>query len=97
MLPPIPSEQSALVSIPQSKRRSQPIHRDFGPSVGNDDKDKSHCDSCQRPRHTWETCWRLLGRPLTEGRGGRSGSARWSGWQFLCSSLYSGWASFFRL
>ena len=59
----------------QFERRSQPIHRDSGPSVGSDDKDKLYCDCCQRPRHTRETCWRLDGRPPTQGRGGRSGSA----------------------
>ncbi|XP_057493174.1 uncharacterized protein LOC130778669 [Actinidia eriantha] len=75
MLPPIPSERSALVSVPQSERRNQPTHRDSGPSVGSDDKDKLHCDYCQRPRHTRETCWRLHGRPPTRGRGSRSGSA----------------------
>ena len=59
----------------QFERRSQPIHRDFSPSVGSDDKDKLYCDCCQRPRHTREICWRLDGRPPTQGRGGRSGSA----------------------
>ncbi|GFZ11348.1 hypothetical protein Acr_22g0007460 [Actinidia rufa] len=46
MLPSIPSERSALVSVPQSERRSQPTHCDSGPSVGSDDKDKLHCDYC---------------------------------------------------
>ncbi|GFS43591.1 DEA(D/H)-box RNA helicase family protein [Actinidia rufa] len=74
MLPPIPSERSALVSVPKSKRRSQPTHRDSGPFVGSDDKDKLHCDYYQRPCHTMETCWHLHGRPPTRGHGGRSGS-----------------------
>ena len=42
MLPSIPSEWSALVSVPQSERRNQPDHRDSGPYVGTDDKDKLH-------------------------------------------------------
>ncbi|GFZ15695.1 hypothetical protein Acr_25g0001040 [Actinidia rufa] len=75
MLPPIPSELSALVSVPQSEHRNQPTHRDSGFSVGSDDKDKLHCDYCQRPHHTRETCWHLHGRPPTRGRCGRSGSA----------------------
>ncbi|GFS46025.1 hypothetical protein Acr_00g0099650 [Actinidia rufa] len=74
MLPPIPSERSTLVSVSQSERCSQPTHCDFGPYVGSDDKDKLHCNYCQRPRHTRKTCWRLHGRPPTRGRGGCSGS-----------------------
>ena len=70
MLSPIPSERSALVSVPRSESHSQSTHRDSGPFVGSDDKDKLHCDYCQRPRHTRETCWRLHGRPPTRGRGG---------------------------
>ncbi|GFZ09136.1 hypothetical protein Acr_20g0009440 [Actinidia rufa] len=85
MLPHIPSKQSAIVSVSQSERRSQPTHRDSVPFVGSDDKDKLHCDYFQRPHHTqetcWhlhghhtrETCWHLHGRP-TRGQGGRSGS-----------------------
>ncbi|GFY82656.1 hypothetical protein Acr_02g0008960 [Actinidia rufa] len=75
MLPPIPFERSALVSIPHSKRRHQPTHCDSGPFVGNDDKDKLHCDYFQRPHHTRDTCWRLHGRSTSRGRGGRSSSA----------------------
>ena len=29
MLPPIPSERSILVSVPQSERRTRPTHRDL--------------------------------------------------------------------
>ena len=75
MLLPIPSERSAFISVPQSECRSQPTHRDFGPSVDNDDKDKLYCDYYQRPRHTRENYWYLHGQPPTRGRGGRSGSA----------------------
>ena len=46
MLPPIPSEQSALVSVPQFEHRSQPTHRDFGLTIGSDDKNKLHYDCC---------------------------------------------------
>ncbi|XP_057482522.1 uncharacterized protein LOC130769275 [Actinidia eriantha] len=66
MLPPILSERSILVSVPQSECRTLPTHRDSCSSVGSDDKDKLHCDYCQRSR--------LYGRPPTRGRGGRSGS-----------------------
>ncbi|GFS46154.1 hypothetical protein Acr_00g0100480 [Actinidia rufa] len=74
MLPPIPSEQLALVYVPQSERRNLPTHRDSGSSIDSDDKDKLHCDYCQRPRHTRKTCWRLHSRSSTRGRGGRLGS-----------------------
>ena len=47
MLPPIPSERSTFVSIPQSERRRQPTHRDSVSSVGNDNKDKLYCDYCE--------------------------------------------------
>ena len=46
MLPLIPSEQLALVFVPQSECRNHPTHRDSGLSVGSDDKDKLHCDYC---------------------------------------------------
>ncbi|GFS32101.1 hypothetical protein Acr_00g0020850 [Actinidia rufa] len=72
MLPPIHSEQSSLVSVPQSER--QATHHDFFSFVGSDDKDKLHCDYYQRPRHTRATCWSFHSRPA-RGRGGRSGFA----------------------
>ena len=74
MLPSIPSERLALISVPQSERHNLPTHRDSGSSIGSDDEDKLHCDYCQRPRHTRDTCWRLHSRPSTRGRGGRSRS-----------------------
>ena len=71
MLQPISSERSALISVPHYERHHQLTHRDDGPFVGNDDKDKLHCDYFQQPRHTRETCWRLHGcRPTSRGRGG---------------------------
>ncbi|GFZ15841.1 hypothetical protein Acr_25g0002500 [Actinidia rufa] len=75
MLPTISSEQSTLLSVPQYEHRNQCTHHDFGYFVGSDDKDKLHCDYCQRPHHTRETCWRLHGQPSTQGRGVHSGSA----------------------
>ena len=69
MLPP-PSERLALVSVPLSERHHWPTHRDSGPFIGIDDKDKLHCDYNKRPRHIKETCWRLHGRPPSRERGG---------------------------
>ena len=47
MLPPIPSERLALISVPHSERRHQPTYRDSSHFVGSEDKDKLHCDYCQ--------------------------------------------------
>ena len=54
---PVPSMREALAFIqnekrrrgvfdPQSKRHSQPTHRDSNPCGGSDDKDKLHCYYC---------------------------------------------------
>ena len=58
----------------------RPLRGDFKSRDGGrfadatlDDKYKLFCDHYNRSQHTRETCWRLNGRPLNQGRGGRTG------------------------
>ncbi|KAJ8749583.1 hypothetical protein K2173_026232 [Erythroxylum novogranatense] len=43
------------------------------PAYTSSNKDHLHCDYCGKSRHTWETCWKLHGRP-NQSRGKRGGS-----------------------
>ncbi|GFZ09173.1 hypothetical protein Acr_20g0009810 [Actinidia rufa] len=73
MLPPIPSGRLLFLFHNLSVATSLPIVI-LVLFVGDDDKDKLHCDYCQQPRDTRETYWRLLDRSPTQGRGGHSSS-----------------------
>lgn len=67
-------ESSALVTtIPRDSRFGGKKLDKNRSGDNHDDKDRLFCDFCNKYRHDREHCWKLHGRPVPGGKGGRFG------------------------
>ncbi|GAV66123.1 UBN2_3 domain-containing protein [Cephalotus follicularis] len=83
MLPSRPPDRSALVTM------SRPSLSVLDSVNNQADKAVPHCDYCNKDNYTWETCFKLHGRP--RGQGGRYGSrgGKFNSWGKSTSQAHS--------
>ncbi|KAL5580296.1 hypothetical protein UlMin_012738 [Ulmus minor] len=64
-----PSLENSALAIPKSGYSR--IEKQEGRT--SNEKDTRWCDFCKKPRHTRETCWKLHGKPSSNGKGEKLG------------------------
>ena len=68
MLEPQNMEGSTMVANKGNDQKASIANSrriDQSKASNRDNRDNLWCTHCQKPKHTWEKCWKLHGKPTT--------------------------------